>query len=74
MVKYELVFAEMILILQYQSRLLLYFGHKMKAETENITSLNLLLSLDLEISADKPNTLQFWYVRYLGVCVGLRGV
>ena len=34
-----LKYSYMLLLLQYLSILLLYSGHKMKAETENITSL-----------------------------------
>ena len=47
-------------------QLTLYFGHQMKAETENIISLILLLSHDLELSVDKENTLKFWSARDWG--------
>ena len=59
-IKDEFIFADMLLLLQCLSSLLLHFGHQMKAETENITSLILLPSLDSALSVDKPNALQCW--------------
>ena len=44
----------------------------MKAETENIISLILLLSHDLELSVDKENTLKFWSARDWGGDVRMR--
>ena len=63
-VKDELMFSAMLLILCYISALIIHFGHQMKAETENIASLIMFPSLDLDVSVDKPKLLQCCFGRY----------